>query len=133
GSIPVTGFVEEVLRYDSPVQLTSRQVFGDDLEIAGVRLQRNTEVLLLLGAANRDPNRYDDPDRFDPLRKDIAPLSFGAGAHYCLGQALARLEAATVFPRLLERFPQLAPAADEKPVRRDRLVLRGYETLPVTV
>lgn len=71
------------------------------------------------------------PDRFDPTRTDIAPLSFGAGAHICLGNNLARLEAAIAFSRLLSRFPQVTPAG--RPDRRDRLVLRGLDTLPVTI
>jgi cytochrome P450 len=131
GRLPVADFVEEVLRFDSPVQLTSRIVHGKDLRLGGVELPMDAEVMLLLGAANRDPRRYADPGTFDPLRPDVQPLSFGAGAHFCLGSALARLEAAVAFPRLLTRFPGLAPAADRIPVRRDRLVLRGYHTLPV--
>jgi cytochrome P450 len=89
-----------------------------------------------LGAANRDPRRFGAPDefrpaRYDPAGPDSAPLSFGAGAHFCLGAALARLEGAVAFPRLLSRFPALAPAGD--PVRRPTLLLRGFETLPVRV
>ena len=133
GRLQVADFVEEVLRFDSPVQLTSRVVYEEDVRLGGVELPVNAEVLLLLGAANRDPRRYADPGAFDPLRPDNQPLSFGAGAHFCLGSALARLEAATAFPRLLARFPGLAPAAGQTPVRRDRLVLRGFHTLPVTL
>jgi cytochrome P450 len=133
GRLPVADFVEEVLRFDSPVQLTSRIVSGPDVRLGGVQLEQNAEVLLLLGAANRDPRRYPDPGTFDPIRPDNQPLSFGAGAHFCLGSALARLEAATAFPRLLNRFPDVAPAADRIPVRRDRLVLRGYHTLPIVL
>ncbi|HEU5333711.1 MAG TPA: cytochrome P450 [Actinocrinis sp.] len=133
GRPPVADFVEEVLRFDSPVQLTSRVTYEKDVRLGGVELPMNAEVLLLLGAANRDPRRYTDPGTFDPSRPDVQPLSFGAGAHFCLGSALARLEAATAFRRLLTRFPDLAPAADQIPVRRDRLVLRGYHTLPVVL
>jgi cytochrome P450 len=133
GRLPVPAFVEEVLRYDSPVQLTSRVALADDLVVAGVPVPRSSEVILLLGAANRDPGRYQDPDRFDPTRIDSQPLSFGVGAHFCLGNGLARLEASTAFPRLLARFPGLAPAPGSQPARRDRLVLRGYETLPVAL
>jgi len=88
-------------------------------------------VIILLGAGNRDPGRFPEPDSFDPRRPDGAPLSFGAGAHFCLGAALARLEGAIAFPRLLRRFPRLAAAGE--PTRRTGLVLRGFETLPVTV
>ncbi|WUH90959.1 cytochrome P450 [Streptomyces sp. NBC_00433] len=125
----VAAFVEEVLRYESPVQLTSRIALADGLEVAGVAVPSGSRLILLLGAANRDPSRYRDPDVFDPSRTAIKPLSFGVGAHVCLGNGLARLEAAVAFPRLLARFPDLAPAA--APTRRDRSVLRGYQTFPV--
>jgi len=130
GSVQVPAFVEEVLRYDSPVQLTSRRRAGP-AEVAGVRVPSGAEVIILLGAGNRDPGRFPEPDSFDPRRPDGAPLSFGAGAHFCLGAALARLEGAIAFPRLLRRFPRLAAAGE--PTRRTGLVLRGFETLPVTV
>lgn len=126
----VAGFVEEVLRYESPVQLTSRVAVAGGLALAGVPVPAGSRVVLLIGAANRDPARYEDPDRFDPTRTASRPLSFGAGAHICLGNGLARLEAAVAFPRLLARFPDLAPAAAE-PTRRERVVLRGYQSLPV--
>jgi cytochrome P450 len=100
-------------------------------------------VILLIGAANRDPVRYAGPDRFDPARFDPdhsgpgnsapRPLSFGAGPHICVGNSLARLEAAVAFLRLLARFPAIRAAEGVPPARRDRLVLRGYETLPVVL
>ncbi len=133
GTIPAAGFVEEVLRFDSPVQLTSRLAMTDDLRVAGIPVPKGSEVILLLGAANWDPARFPEPERFDPGRPDNQPLSFGAGAHFCLGAALARLEAATAFPLLLDRFPDLAPAEDAERIRNDRLVLRGYQTFPVVV
>ncbi len=133
GTLPAADFVEEVLRYDSPVQLTSRQVMAEGLEVGGLPVAAGAEVLLLLGAANRDPARFADPGAFDPLRADNQPLSFGAGAHYCLGAALARLEAATAFPMLLRRLPKLAPADGAERLRADRLVLRGYRSLPVSL
>ena len=131
GGLAPALFVDEVLRYDSPVQLTSRVALVDGLEIEGVPVPRQAEVLLLLGAANRDPARFAEPERFDPWRADNAPLSFGAGIHYCLGAMLARLEAAVAFPALLARFPAIAPAGDAAAVRQDRIVLRGYAELPV--
>ena len=123
-------FVEEILRYDSPVQLTTRSTtaaldLGD-----GLRVGPGVSFTMLLGAANRDPARYPDPHRFDPDRPNIQPVSFGGGAHYCLGAPLARLEAQVAFPLLLEMLPRLA--LDGPAERRDRLVLRGYATLPVT-
>ena len=131
GGLEPALFVDEVLRFDSPVQLTSRIALVDGLEVEGVPVPRRAEVMLLLGAANRDPARFAEPGRFDPWRADNAPLSFGAGIHYCLGAMLARLEAAVAFPALLARFPGLAPAGDAAAVRQDRLVLRGYAELPV--
>ena len=129
----ISGFIEEVLRYDSPVQVTTRQARADNLTVAGLSIPTDSTLILLIGAANRDPDRFPDPDRFDPARSDIRPLSFGAGAHFCLGNGLARLEAGAAFPRLLARFPALAAAADRQPARRDRLVLRGYQELPIRV
>ncbi|MFC1406840.1 MULTISPECIES: cytochrome P450 [Streptacidiphilus] len=131
GALPVGDFVEEVLRFDSPVQLTSRTALFRGLDVDGVPLPQYGEVVLLIGAANRDPARFHDPDRFDPWRADNQPLSFGAGMHYCLGAMLARLEARTAFTALLRRFPAIAPAQGAQPVRQDRLLLRGYATLPV--
>jgi cytochrome P450 len=135
GGLPVGQFVAEVLRYDSPVQLTSRRPAAA-AQVGGVTAAPGVEVVTLLGAANRDPRRFGAPNRFHPARygpagPDSPPVSFGAGAHFCLGAALARLEGAVAFPRLLARFPALAPAGH--PVRRPGLVLRGYETLPVRV
>ncbi len=131
GALDPSLFTDEVLRFDSPVQLTSRVSTGPDLAVAGLPTPTGTAVFVMLGAANHDPARYPDPGRFDPTRTDSQPLSFGGGPHFCLGSQLARLEADIATPALLDRFPRLAPAG--VPVRRDRLVLRGYETLPVTV
>jgi cytochrome P450 len=126
----VDRYVEEMLRFDSPVQLTSRWS-REPVEFAGTRLEPYVEIMLVLGAGNRDGRHFADPDRFDPDRDPNQPLSFGAGAHYCLGAALARLEAQVALPILLRRFPELAPAG--QPVRRDRLTLRGYASLPLAV
>jgi cytochrome P450 len=129
GSVPADGFVAEVLRYDSPVQVTSRT--GYETKIGAVAVSEGDSVTTLLGAGNRDPRRFAEPDTFAPLRADGAPLSFGGGAHFCIGAALAKLEGSVAFPRLTRRFPKLAPAGD--PVRRKTFLLRGYDTLPVTV
>jgi cytochrome P450 len=129
GEIPVSDFVEEVLRYDSPVQVTSRIALTGEARVGEVPIPKDAQVMMLFGAAHRDPARFPDPDTFNPVRPDNVPLSFGAGIHYCLGQGLARLEARVAFARLFARFPGLKPAA--APTRRDRLVLRGYQSLPV--
>lgn len=130
GLVTVGEFVEEVLRYDSPVQMTSRRQ-PDAAEVSGLAVAPNTEVIVLLGAANRDPARFNEPNRFNPARANPGPLSFGGGLHFCLGAALARLEAAVAFPRILGRFPRLTAAGD--PVRRNGLVLRGFDSLPIVL
>ena len=129
GSVPPAAFVDEVLRFDSPVQLTSRT--GYDTTVGGLPVSGRTEVLTMLGAGNRDPRRFANPGRFDPARADGGPLSFGGGAHFCIGAALARLEGAVAFPRLLRRFPKISAAGE--PIRRETFLLRGFEALPVTV
>jgi cytochrome P450 len=131
--IPIAAFIEEVLRFDSPVQAVTRQAHADGLTVGGVTIPKGSAMLLLLGAANRDPARYPDPDRFDPGRGDIRSLSFGAGAHICIGNNLARLEAAVALPKLLNRFPGMSAAPGRPGLRRDRLILRGFETLPVQI
>lgn len=131
GRIPITGFIDEVLRYDSPVQMVTREARTAGLEVDGIPIPEGGNLILLIGAANRDPARYPDPGCFDPARTDIRPLSFGAGPHICIGNSLARLEASAAFSRLLGRFPNLSAVPGSPPTRRDRLVLRGYHTLPV--
>jgi cytochrome P450 len=101
--------VEEILRYDTSVQ-TIHRVPLRDVEIAGVPVPAGLTVRLILGAAGRDPERYDDPDRFDILRQGPHHFGFGVGPHYCLGASLARQETAVAVGRLLERFPRLEPA-----------------------
>jgi cytochrome P450 len=125
-AVDPAAFVEEVLRYDSPVQVTTRFARTDGLSVGGIPMPAGSDLILLLGAANRDPARFPEPDVFDPARADNKPLSFGAGAHICLGNSLARLEATLAFSRLTGRFTSAGPAT-----RRDRLVLRGYQKLPV--
>ncbi|GAA1244612.1 cytochrome P450 [Kitasatospora nipponensis] len=129
GTVDPARYTDEVLRFDSPVQLTSRLPLSLGLRVAG--LPAGSGILLLNAAANRDPARYDRPDAFDPTRRDSQPLSFSGGPHFCLGAQLARLEANTALPALLTRFPALRQAAE--PVRRARLVLRGYQSLAVAL
>jgi cytochrome P450 len=121
--------VDELLRYDSPVQITARTAY-EDIEIAGHRIGSGSTVLALLGAANRDPARFSDPERLDVGRSEGAPLSFGSGIHFCLGAALARLEARIVLDRLLERFSAMELVGGP-PQHRDSLTLRGLVDLRV--
>ncbi|MCC7449878.1 MAG: cytochrome P450 [Anaerolineae bacterium] len=123
--------VEEIIRYDSPVQLTSRLAV-EDVEVGGQAVRRGQTVVTLLGAANRDPNQFDDPNTFDITRPGADKhIGFGNGVHFCLGAPLARMEGAIVFSQLAQRFPNLALVTDA-PKYRPTLVLRGLEALPVT-
>ncbi|MFD9896173.1 cytochrome P450 [Amycolatopsis sp. NPDC059027] len=123
--------VEEVLRYDSPVQVTLR-VSKADTEVLGVPVREGQAVVVMLGGANRDPDVFTDPNRFDTTRANAREhLAFSAGPHFCLGAQLARLEGATALRTLFERFPNLA--LDGSPTRRGTRVLRGYRRLPVRV
>jgi cytochrome P450 len=124
--------VEEMLRHDSPLHLFERTATQDlEIELPGgpLRLARGQKVAALLGAANRDPAVFTDPDRFVVDRSPNPHLAFGAGIHFCLGAPLARLELQTALRELLLRFPDLRPAGD--PQRRPSFVLRGYRSVPV--
>ncbi|HUD39860.1 MAG TPA: cytochrome P450 [Streptosporangiaceae bacterium] len=131
GAVTPEAFVEEVLRYDSPVQFTEDRRPTRDMEVGGLTVRPGEHLVVLIGAANRDPRRFVDPDRFWPERPDAGPLSFGGGAHFCMGAALARLEGTVAFPRLFARFPGIALTGS--PERRFGIVLRGFEHLPVTL
>jgi cytochrome P450 len=123
------GAVEEVLRLDSPVQLTGRTA-REDVELAGRPVRAGTRVTLLLGAANRDPAVFPEPERFDVTRANAREhLAFSGGIHYCVGAGLARLEGVIGLRALTERFPALRVAGE--PQRRDLRTLRGFEVLPV--
>ncbi len=121
--------VEELLRYDTPVQLVSRVVM-EPVELAGITVEPGERVVAYLGAGNRDPERFPAAGALRLDRADNAPLSFGGGIHYCLGAPLARLEAQIALPALVRRFPGLAPAGE--PERRNSLAIRGFTRLPVT-
>jgi cytochrome P450 len=126
--------VDEILRYESVVQTNGRWVFepmelGPETETE--KIDSGEVVIPLVGGANRDPERFPDPERFDVARKGEMPLSFGWGIHHCLGAPLARLEAQTVFTRLAERFARIELAG---PIPRfSTTFLRGVPTLPVRV
>jgi cytochrome P450 len=102
----VDSAVEEILRYDTSVQRQAR-VLSEDMEIGGARLQRGQYVLGFIASANRDPEVFPEPDRFDVGRQPNPHMSFGHGIHYCLGGPLARVELQVVFGSLLERYPNL--------------------------
>jgi cytochrome P450 len=120
--------VEEFLRYESSNQLGNRRV-ATEVEIGGVTLPAGTFLHLCIGAANRDPEQFPDPDRLDISRQPNRHLAFGGGAHQCAGLALARLEGQVAIGRFLARFPDYAAAG--RPLRGGRVRFRGFLSLPV--
>ncbi|WP_181707511.1 cytochrome P450 [Chthonobacter rhizosphaerae] len=121
--------VEELLRFDAPLHLFTRYAL-EDAEVHGVPLKRGDRIGLLLGAANRDPARFAEPDRLILDRTDVANVSFGAGIHFCVGAPLARLELQIALPVLFRRLPGLRLAA--QPVYADRYHFHGLKRLDVT-
>src|SRR5205823_3138456 len=121
--------VEEMLRYDAPLQLFERTA-REDTRIGEVTVPAGRKVAALLGAANRDPAAFADPDRFDIGRDPNPHLGFGAGVHFCLGAPLARVELQIALATLIRQRPQLELAAE--PIRRSTFVLRGYAEIPIT-
>ncbi|HUO36761.1 MAG TPA: cytochrome P450 [Mycobacterium sp.] len=126
----VSGVVEETLRYDPPVHLVGR-VAGDDMTIGEVAVPQGDTMMLLLGAAHRDPAANERPDVFDPDRKAVRHLAFGHGPHFCIGAPLARLEAAVALSAVSARFPQAR--LDGEPAYKPNVTLRGLSTLAVKV
>ncbi|MDQ1438860.1 MAG: pimeloyl-[acyl-carrier protein] synthase [Acidimicrobiaceae bacterium] len=125
--------VEEMLRYDSPVQLTGRHLM-EDAEFGGTVVPKGYSAITLLAAANRDPDVFADPDRFDIERPNAnRHIGFGQGIHFCLGAPLARAEAQIAVPALLRRFPELALPDDFVPAHRETFTLRGLTSLPVAI
>lgn len=122
--------VEETLRYDPPVQLSSR-VATTDMTIGGVTVPAGDIMMVMMAAAQRDPDLYDDPDTFDPDRGAIRHLAFGLGPHFCLGAPLARLEATIALSALTARFPHARLAGE--PAYKPNVTLRGMSSLPLTV
>jgi pimeloyl-[acyl-carrier protein] synthase len=122
--------VEELLRFDGPVQRTGRMT-TTEVEIGGKRIPRDSVVVSVIGAANRDPKQFADPDRLDVSRKDNRHIAFGFGIHFCLGAPLARLEGQIALGTLLRRMPKLALVSDV-PEWRESSTLRGLKSLPVT-
>ncbi len=122
--------IDELLRYDSPVQLDGRHLL-EDVEIGGKRLRAGEQVVAAVGAANRDPAAFSSPERLDIGRREKSHISFGRGIHFCLGAPLAQLEARIAFAAVLERFSSIRLAAE--PAYRPQVVLRGVEELWVEV
>jgi cytochrome P450 len=125
----IANAIEEFLRYDSSVQLAGRTAL-EPVVVGGTDVAEGDTVLCLLGAANRDPAVYDDPDRLDITRQNIRPLSFGGGIHFCLGAQLARIEAEVAIATLLRRLPNLSLDNADHPEWRPTFVLRGLNKLP---
>ena len=123
--------VEELLRYDSPVQMTSRFIM-EDMDFNGHTFRKGQQVSTLFGAANRDPEHFTDPNSLNIAREDNHHLAFGNGIHFCLGAPLARLEGQIVLGTLARRFPNMELTTDNPPYR-DTYVLRGLQHLPVRV
>jgi cytochrome P450 len=124
--------VEEMLRFEPPVQFLSNRTTLDDIDVAGTTIPKGVVVTLALAAGNRDPARFPDPGRFDPERRDNEHLGFGSGIHICFGAPLARMEAQIAFPQLVQRLEQPRLVVDPPPYRPSP-VLRGPEHLLIEV
>jgi cytochrome P450 len=129
----VSTAVEELLRYDSPVQMANERYPREDVTIAGVTIPRGEMTIATLGSANRDDHQFDNPDELDLAREPNRHLSFGQGVHYCLGAPLARLEGQVAINTLLRRLPDLKLAVPRQALRwRKGIGLRGLESLPLS-
>lgn len=122
--------VQECLRYDSPVQLV-RRAAAEDLEVRGVTIKAEQALMLSIGAANRDPEQFPAPDKFDITRNPTKHLAFGHGIHHCLGSSLAEMEGAVAFSTLFNRMPNLKLATDKLEFKHP-YSLRGLKSMPVT-
>ncbi|MDF1720074.1 MAG: cytochrome P450 [Minwuia sp.] len=126
----VPGAIEEMLRFDSSVQMTGRTAMVD-IDINGITIPKGEHVINLLGAANRDDAAFDDAESFRVDRKDVRPMSFGGGIHFCLGAQLARVEADIAFRSLLARLPDMRLEAPDTAEWRPTFTLRGLTSLPI--
>ncbi|MFB7775210.1 cytochrome P450 [Streptomyces bauhiniae] len=124
--------VEELLRYEPPVQLVPQRTCITDIEVRGVTIPKGSRIWLMLAAGNRDPERFKDPERFDPDRDDLQHLGFGSGIHTCFGAPLARLEAQIALAELARRLENPRLVADPPPYRPNA-VLRGPRHLPLAI
>ncbi|MGA9275912.1 cytochrome P450 [Ilumatobacter sp.] len=127
GEVEAKAAIEELLRWDSPLQMFERWVLDEGVEIAGQQIALGEEVAMLFGSAQRDPRRFDDPDRFDIGRNDASHIGFGGGIHFCIGAPLARLELATSLENIVRRFPGLSLV--DEPRYHPTFVIRGLEEL----
>ena len=122
--------IEEMMRFDPPLQLFERYVLREGVEIAGTPIPPGDKVAMLFGSANRDPRRFEAPDEFRIGRSDPDHITFGAGVHFCLGAPLARLELEIALDRLTAAFPDAILAG--RPRREDGFVIRGYRTVELS-
>lgn len=125
----VPAAVEELLRYVSPVHTLARRTV-EEVTISGVTIPPNSSIYLCVGAANRDPEKFQDPEKLDINRPAVRSLGFGYGIHFCIGAALARMESQVAFDTILRRLPGLKMTVD-KPEFRPNYSLRGLISLPV--
>ncbi|MEY2996536.1 MAG: hypothetical protein RLZZ39_1361 [Actinomycetota bacterium] len=131
GEVDARTAVEEMLRWDAPLQLFERWILADGVEIAGQKMSKGDEVAMLFGSAQRDPRRFAEPDRFDIGRGDQAHIGFGGGVHFCVGAPLARQEIAVSMAGLVARCPELSLV--DEPRRLPNFVIRGLESLIVEI
>jgi cytochrome P450 len=132
GEVTAANAIEELIRWDPPLQLFERWVLEDGVEVAGIPIPRGEVVSMLFGSANRDPRVFAEPDRLDVARENAAEhIGFGGGIHVCIGAPLARIELEASFRTLVERAPRLALI--EEPVRVPAFVIRGFQAVEVAV
>ena len=122
--------IEEMLRYDSPVQMVSRVPMTDNVSIEGQEVPKNKFIAVMVGSANHDDTIFEEPDKFDITRKEIKHLSFSEGIHFCLGAPLARVEGAIAFNKLLDRLRD--GKIIEEPRYRGNFNMRGLEHLKIS-
>ena len=127
GEVPAKVAIEELLRWDAPLQLFERWVLEPGVAIAGQAMAVGDEVAMLFGAAQRDPRRFADPDRFDVGRDDVAHIGFGGGIHFCVGAPLARLELDVALAGLVNRLPGIQLATE--PSYHPSFVIRGLTSV----
>lgn len=130
GEVTARSAIEEMLRWDAPLQLFERWVLDDGVEIAGQRLRVGDEIAMLFGAANRDPRHFADPDRFDVGRGDATHVGFGGGIHFCVGAPLARLELDASVSLLAQHLPHVQTVAE--PVYHRAFVIHGLTALEIS-